>query len=103
MVRSTIRKLLLWLLDKTQQKSKEPFGAYFTSGITEDGQAPIQFIWNKAFVENIRKYGYETETEEETVELFYLATRPAQYVPGEDPVQSEEHPRLSNDAHTFRS
>ncbi len=104
MIRTQIRKLLLWLLDKTQQRSKEPFGAYFTTGI-HGGQAPIQFIWNKAFVDNLRTYGYDCETEEETVELFYIATLPTpqQYADADEAVNSEDHPRLSNDGNYFRT
>lgn len=102
-MRKMIRKFLLWLLDKSQQKSKEPFGAYFTSGI-KDGQAPIQFIWNKAFIDNIREAGYACETEEETVEMFYIAMRPTpiQYDDEEDVINSEEHPLLSNDKNYLR-
>ena len=105
MVRKSLRKLLLWLLDKTQQGGKEPFSLYYTSGIDASGQAPIQFIWNKAFVENIRRFGYECETEEETIELFYLATRPvslAQAAQEDEEIVSEEHPRLSNDTHHLK-
>lgn len=103
MIRTTIRKILIWLLDKSQQHNKEPFGCYFTSGI-HNGQAPIQFVWNKAFIDNLRMAGYECETEEETVELFYVATRPTpqQYEDLEESVNSDDHPRLSNDANYLR-
>ncbi len=102
-MRLWLRKVLLWMLDKTQAKSEVPFGAYFTTGI-QDGQAPIQFMWNKAFIENLRKYGYGCETEEETIELFYVATRPTpqQYEDEEESIDSENHPRLSNDANILR-
>jgi len=102
-MRMTLRKILLWLLDKSQRGSKVPFGGYFTTGIAADGQAPIQFVWNRAFIENIRAAGYSCETEEEMVELFYVAVRPTpQYDVEEEPVNSEEHPMLSNDGNYFR-
>jgi hypothetical protein len=102
-MRNWLRKFLIWLLDKTQAGNSEPFGCYFTSGI-QNGQAPIQFVWNKAFVENLRAFGYDCETEEETVELFYIATRPTpqQYDDPEEVVNSEDHPLLSNDTHSLR-
>lgn len=97
-MRSKIRKLLLWLLDKSQQNSKEPFAAYFTTGIDfETQRTPIEFMWNKAFIDNLNQYGYACDTEEETIELFFVATRPTpvQMDGPEDSVNSESHPRLS--------
>lgn len=100
-----LRRVLLWLLDKTQQGAKEPFGGYFTTGIQLDGQAPIQFIWNSAFIENLRQYGYVCETEAETVELFYVATRPTSMLNEEsnESINSEEHPMLSTDGNIIRT
>jgi hypothetical protein len=101
-----MRKLLLWLLDKTQQKSKEPFGGYFTTGIQPNGQAPIQFIWNSAFIENLERYGYQCDTEEETIELFYVATRPTNSLIKEletqPAINSVEHPTLSDPSNIIR-
>lgn len=104
-----IKKLLLWLLDKTQQNAKAPFAAYFTTGVNPDGQAPIQFMWNKAFIKNINQFGYQCATEEETIELFYVATRPTRITEeleegmSERGVVSENHPQLSDDSHILRT
>jgi hypothetical protein len=106
-MRKFVRKLLLWLLDKTQQKAKEPFGAYFTVGIQPNGQAPIQFMWNSAFIQNLEQYGYQCATEEETIELFYVATRPTNSLIKEPEVQqainSDAHPMLSDPSNIIRT
>ena len=104
-MRMIIRKLLLWLLDKTQSNAKVPFGGYFTTGIDLNGQAPIQFIWNNSFINNLRNYGYDCSNERETVELFYLVTRQTHFKNEdvEQPVNSEAHPNLSDDKNYLRT
>lgn len=106
-MRKLLKKILLWMLDKTQQGSKEPFGAYFTTGIGMDGQAPIQFMWNKAFIQNINQFGYHCATEEETIELFYVATRPTAITEeieanAKEGIHSENHPQLTDDGNVLK-
>ena len=101
-MRNLFRKMLIWLLDKTVAGSKEPFSMYYTTGV-QGTQCPISFMWNNAFIDNIKSYGISGEAEEEMVELFYVAMRPT-YLPQEDEeeVLSEDHPNLSKDTNILK-
>lgn len=61
-----------------------------------DGRIKMSFDYNDAFVAKIKSMGFEAETDEDCVQLFFVASalRPASMA-GDDPVQSAEHPNLS--------
>lgn len=62
-----------------------------------DGRIKLSFDFNSAFVEKIKSLGFQAETDEEAVQLFFLvsALRPASSF-GDEAVQPEAHPRLSS-------
>jgi hypothetical protein len=92
-----MRKLVASLLEKLDARSKTPRASFTINGFEPDGRIKVQFTWNKAFVEKIQALGFEAETEEDCVQLFFFASamRPMQLSVGDDPVQSSSHPTLS--------
>lgn len=92
-----VRKLLSTLIDKIDQRSNEPRGSFVVTGFENDGRVKIEFNWNDAFIKKIKSLGFEAETDEDSVQLFFFASqmRPQSLAVGDDPVQSENHPSLS--------
>ncbi len=62
-----------------------------------DGRIKMSFDFNPAFVEKIKSLGFQAETDEDTVQLFFTAAalRPATDF-GDPVVQSDAHPQLSS-------
>ncbi len=62
------------------------------------GRVQLGFDYNPAFVEKVKALGFQAETDEDTVQLFFLASalRPMSLVGGDEAVQSAEHPALSS-------
>ncbi len=92
-----MRKLIAALLEKLDDRSKTPRASFAINGFESDGRIKVEFTWNKAFIEKIQALGFEAETEEDCVQLFFFASamRPMQLSAGDDPVQSTAHPTLS--------
>ncbi len=63
-----------------------------------DGRIKMSFDYNDAFVAKIKAMGFEAETDEDCVQLFFVASalRPAELTNGDDTVQSTAHPNLSS-------
>lgn len=92
-----MRNLIVKLLEKVDERSKQPRASFTIDGFEENGRVKVAFTWNKAFVEKIKSMGFEAETDEDCVQLFFFASamRPMQLSEGDDPVQSAAHPQLS--------
>jgi hypothetical protein len=101
MVSGWIRKLFL----RQQEKSKTPWAMFEVAEFTENGQAKVNFSWNDAFLDQIQKHGFHAETPEDTVQLFFYASKmsPAELAGGDDPVQPGELPALSGRANSLRT
>lgn len=78
-----------------QEALETPWATFEVTGFDENG-IRVEFNWNSAFVSKIRSLGFEAETEEDCVQLFFYTSqmRPAG-LSGDDPVQSTSHPMLS--------
>lgn len=81
-----------------------PWANFEIDGFEDDGRIKVSFNWNRAFIEKIRALGFQAETEDDTVQLFFYTAsmRPTELSDVDDePVQSAEHPTLSA-GHTLR-
>jgi hypothetical protein len=65
----------------------------------------VTFIWNKAFIKKIHSLGFQAETEEDTVQLFFYTAqaRPTSFAGEDEGAVSAEHPNLQKDTHTLRT
>lgn len=88
-----------------QEKAADPWAVFEIGGFETDGRIKVQFHWNDAFIKKIKSLGFEAETEEDCVQLFFYASqlRPTELAAGDDPVQSAEHPTLSSQQNVLRT
>jgi len=94
-----MRKILTWLINFLVERSKHPYVAYITSGISDDGQIKFEMYWNKGLIENLHKNGIRGANDNETAMLFLVGSqlRPNEFPDPEDSVNSESHPLLSSE------
>lgn len=87
-----------------QEASDEPWASFDVIGFEENGRIKVRFHWNDAFIVKLNELGFQAETEEESVQLFFYASqmRPTS-LGGDDPVQSDEHPQLSGQQNLIRT
>jgi len=67
-----MRKILTWLINFLVERSKHPYVAYITSGISDDGQIKFEMYWNKGLIENLHKNGIRGANDNETAMLFLV-------------------------------
>lgn len=85
--------------------SKKPWASFETTGPQSDGRLEFTISWNNAFIDVLKKAGYEGETEEEMVQLFYLSTQmlPENIIDEmEMGVNPDATPNLTNEANILR-
>jgi hypothetical protein len=94
-----MRKILNWLINFLVERTKQPYVAYITSGISEDGQIKFEMYWNKGLIENLKRNGINGANDHETAMLFLVASqlRPSEFPDPEENVNSEAHPLLSTE------
>lgn len=82
-----------------REASETPWASFEVFGFEADGRIAINFNWNQAFIQKVRSMGFEGETEEDTVQLFFYTSsmRPTSMAadPEDEAVQSLAHPSLS--------
>ena len=90
---------------KEQEGIEEPWAVFEVAGFEADGRIKVSFNWNSAFVKKIHELGFQAETEEDSVQLFFYASqmKPTQLSGGDDTVQSETHPQLSGQQNVLRT
>jgi hypothetical protein len=83
-----------------REASDTPWASFEVFGFEADGRIAINFNWNQAFIQKVRSMGFEGETEEDTVQLFFYTSsmRPTSMAsdPEDEAVQSLAHPSLSS-------
>lgn len=100
-----------WLTDfknyrkrKNKKESDEPYIEIISEGIDSVGRLKIEFDWNTAFIIDLRKNGFDGDSEEEIVQKWFQAiTRSHLDIFLEDDnelalkakINPEEHPGLS--------
>ena len=57
-----------------QEALSTPWAMFEILGFADD-QVKVEFHWNKPFIENIKGLGFEGETEEDAVQLFFYASQ----------------------------
>lgn len=84
---------------KQQESQDAPWAMFEINGLEDDGRVKVVFNWNPAFIKTISELGFQAETEEDSVQLFFHASqmRPTELADmgGDDNVQSTQHPTLS--------
>ena len=87
-------------VDRANDQLAEPRASFEVIGFEEGGRVKVNFNWNSAFIKKIKELGFDAETDEDRVQLFFFASsmRPTTLSsdPGDDPVQSTAHPQLSS-------
>jgi hypothetical protein len=96
------RSLLTRLQELLKKKSKKPWASFETSGPSKDGRLEFTMSWNDAFIDVLKRAGYEGETEEEMVQLFYLSTQMIPESLMDDAVNPSATPNLTNEANILR-
>lgn len=88
-----------------QELVDAPWATFEVRGFENDGRIKVEFNWNAAFIRRIKDFGFQAETEEDSVQLFFYTSqmRPTQLSGGDDPVQSSEHPQLSSQQNVLRT
>ena len=90
-----MKKLIRRLFSRSMRDG-EPWAMLEVEKFEADGRIKMSFDYNDAFVAKIKSMGFEAETDEDCVQLFFVATALRPAVDGGDaPVQSSEHPTLS--------
>jgi len=66
------------------------------AAIEADGKIKMAFDYNEAFITKIKAMGFQAETDEDVVQLFFTASalRPMT-LGGDEAVQSDAHPSLT--------
>ena len=84
---------------RNQELLPSPWASFEVNGFEDDGRVKVDFTWNQAFVKKIKALGFEAETDQDCVQLFFFASslRPTTMADSasDDPVQSTAHPQLS--------
>lgn len=89
-----------------RKKSKDPWASFEIVGFEKDGRIRVDFNWNDAFIKHIHGLGFQAETEEDSVQLFFYTSsmRPTEFDGAEeDPARSTGHPNLMSDTHSLRT
>jgi hypothetical protein len=87
------------------EDTEEPWAVFEVMGFADDGRIKVSFNWNPAFVSKIHELGFQAETEEDSVQLFFYASqmKPTELTGGDDAVQSDTHPQLTDQQNRLRT
>src|SRR5271163_4365076 len=96
---------LISLKEKIAGYSKTPWAAFETTGPDKEGRLGFSIAWNPAFVRNLEQLGMAGQSEEETIQLFFLQLRmiPESMDPAAEveTVNPEATPNLTDEANKF--
>jgi|SRR5271163_1402606 len=96
---------LVSLKEKIAAYSNKPWAVFETSGPDVTGKLGFAIAWNPAFVENLQKLGMAGQSDEETIQLFFLQLRmiPESMDPDAtvETVNPEATPNLTDEANKF--
>ena len=101
-----VKKLLEKMLDWRRNKDASPWASFEVHGFEDDGRIKVVCNWNESFIKKINSLGFQSETEDEVVQLFFYTcmARPTE-LDGSNPEEaaSSGHPNLSADTHQLRT
>lgn len=88
-----------------QENATEPWAVFEVTGFEADGRIKVSFNWNSTFITKIHALGFQAETEEDSVQLFFYASqmKPTELASGDAGVSSESHPQLSGQQNRLRT
>ena len=88
-----------------QEAAEEPWAVFEVMGFEEDGRIKVSFNWNSAFITKIHALGFQAETEEDSVQLFFYASqmKPTELAGGDNGVGTDAHPQLSGQQNLLRT
>jgi len=96
-------KFLIWLQEKLANLSDAPWACFETTGVDGEGRIGWSMRWNKAFIAQLNARGYQSTSDEETVQTFFIG---CQMLPeslyGEEIVNPAATPNLSNEANILK-
>ena len=95
------RSVLVAIQEKIANTSKKPWACIETRGIEPDGRVAIAISYNRAFINNLHENGYQGMNDEETVQVFFLASQLTPPGLNLDVVNPAEHPNLTDDSSTL--
>lgn len=98
-----VKKWVRGWFSSLMRKQEKPWATLEIESFELDGRIKLAFDFNAPFIEKIKGMGFQAETDEDTVQLFFLtaALRPMALVGGDETVQSAEHPSLSAPQNTL--
>lgn len=96
------RSLLTKFQELIHKRSKKPWASLETSGPTPEGRVEFTMSWNDAFIDILKRAGYDGKTEEEMVQLFYLSTQMIPESLLDDVINPDATPNLTNEANILR-
>lgn len=83
--------------------SKKPWACYETTGPNERGEVYFSISANQAFIENQQRLGMAGQTDDETLQLFFLQIgMAARGITEDDIVNPDATPNLSSEANVFK-
>jgi len=101
-----VKKLLQKALNWRHNASTDPWASFEIMGFEPDGRIKVSTNWNDAFIKKIHALGFQAETPEESVQLFFYTAqaRPTE-MDSVDPGEaiSSGHPNLSADTNMLRT
>lgn len=86
-------------LSAVAQTVPGPWAIFEITGLEKDGRVKVEFNWNPSFIKMINALGFQAETDEDSVQLFFYTSqmRPIS-LGGDETVQSADLPSLSQPA-----
>lgn len=93
-----VKKWIRSLFSRAMRKAEAPWAMLEIEAFEVDGRVRVSFDYNDAFVQKVKDLGFQAETDEDTVQLFFLTAglRPTQLMAGDAAVQPDAHPNLSS-------
>ena len=90
---------------REQENITTPWATFEIGGFGDDGQVKVMFHWNDAFIAKIHELGFQAEAEQDSVQLFFhtAGLRPTELSGGDDPVQPDSHPQVSDRQNQFKT
>lgn len=88
--------VMKFIQDFIKNYSKKPWASFEITEFEQDGRVKVECNWNKAFIEKIYSLGFQAETEQDSVQLFFYTSqlRPTELDGEIETATSIEHPNL---------
>lgn len=101
------RSFLIRLKEKLVARSSKPWACFETTGPSADGRIAFSISWNMEFIKQLRAAGFEGDTEEAMVQMFFVSSRmiPEEIltdIGDDDTINPEAMPRLTSEANILK-